>query len=235
MKSRAIIALGFAVLLQLCACSESAPDAGFIKTPELLKKDSKEPFDAVWFKEGTDLRTYKKVYVAPVDTTHLLKMSWWNKMSAAEEFKDLEPEAEAKTLAIYMHDQVTEAFKNDKKRGYQVVDQPDKDSLLIELAIVEVLPTKVWLNAIGYIAIGALDTGKTAIEGRFRDGATNEPIVRFKDQRIGKMSVVSIADIQWYSHARHTISEWASDLLKLCEKSPEESMSMRIPVTLMPW
>jgi hypothetical protein len=57
MKSGAIVFFALAALLQLCACSESAPDAGFIKTPELLKKDSKEDFDAVWFKEGTDPTT----------------------------------------------------------------------------------------------------------------------------------------------------------------------------------
>ncbi len=220
-------------ILLICGCSQGAPDAGFVPNPELMKKDSKLPFDAAWYKQGEDLRTYKKIYVAPVDTTHLLKMSWWEKFNAANEF--IKPQDEVNLLAKYFQEQTINAFKKEEKHGYQVVDQPDEQTLIIELALVEVIPVKIFLNTIGYIAVGALDTGETAIEGRFRDGGSKEIIFRFKDQRMGKMDIVSIADLEWYAHSKHTLEEWASDLVDVCDKAPDESLSSRIPFTLKPW
>jgi hypothetical protein len=220
----------------LCsACHTPAPDAGFIKNPELLKKDPSMPFDDIWIKAGTDLRLYKKVYVAPVDATHLLKMSWWDKFDLSQASAGTSSQAEAKYLTGWFRDKVVAAFKGDKAYGYQIVDSPDKETLIVELAIVEVVPTKVWLNSMSYAIAGAIDTGATAIEGRFRDGGNQEPIFSFKDKRAGPYSLVSIADLTWYMHAKDTLSDWADLFVEVCKKAPGEHVSSPLPFTLLPW
>jgi hypothetical protein len=107
--------------------------------------------------------------------------------------------------------------------------------LSVELAIVEVVPTKVWLNAIGYIAIGALSSGTTAFEGRLRDGKTNEVIAEFKDREHGQIDIVSIADLTWYKHSEHTLRIWSEQIAHLCYRAPDEAISPMSTVTLRPW
>ncbi len=211
--------------------ASAAPDAGFITNPEVLREDDKMPFDAVWFKEGADFNKYKTVYVAPIDTSHLLKQDWWDKANIAPG----DQESQAKELADYFQKQVEQQFTDDDENRYQLVTTPGDDTLIVELAIVEVVPTKVWLNVIGYIAAGALDQGTTAFEGRFRDGKTKEVIAEFKDREYGQMDVVSLADFEWCRHSRHTVEVWGDDLEEVCYAPPGGSVSGMSTVTLRPW
>ncbi len=231
----AFTALGLSLLASsalMAGCHASAaPDAGFLEHPEVLKEDEKLPFDAVWFKEGVDLRKYKKVYVAPVDTSHLLQLDWWDKANIAPGDQD----SQAKELGEVFRNEVKQQFTDDDQNHYTLVDAPDDDTLIVELAIVEVVPTKVWLNAIGYALLGALDQGMTAFEGRFKDGKTKEVIAEFKDRESGQFDIVSLADFQWNRHSRHTIEVWGDQLEEVCYEPPGTAISEMSTVTLRPW
>lgn len=218
--------------LSIVACRASvAPDAGFIQNPEVLKPDAKLPFDAVWFKEGVDLSKYSKVYIAPIDTTHLLKLDWWDRASEAPGSEQVQ----AQDLTDYFREKLIKEFTTNERKTFTVVDKPSADALSVELAIVEVVPTKVWLNAIGYIAIGALSSGTTAFEGRLRDGGTNQIIAEFKDRQHGQLDVVSIDDLTWYKHSEHTIRIWSEDIAHICYRAPDEAISPMSTFTLRPW
>lgn len=209
----------------------AAPDAGFLDQPQLLQVNDKLPFDATWLKTDVNLLGYKKVYVAPVDTTHLLKLTWWERAAIAPG----DQQEWAKKLADYYKEKMVAQFSDDDANRYQIVDTPDADTLIIELAIVEVVPTKVWLNAIGYATIGALDQGVTAFEGRFRDGKTKEVIAEFKDREFGQLDLVSVRDLEWDGHSRHTIRVWSDDLEEICYLQPGQAISPVSTVTLLPW
>ena len=58
-----------------------APDAGFIQDPERETKRADLPFQKVWVESGVDLKHYRELIVAPVNTQHMLKMDWLHKMS----------------------------------------------------------------------------------------------------------------------------------------------------------
>lgn len=208
-----------------------APDAGFVPEPALLHPDASLPFDAVWLQEGTDLRSYKKVYVAPIDTTHLLKLDWWDRANIAPGDQN----QQAAQLAGYFRDSTIAAFKNDTSGGFQVVDAADQDTLVVELAIVEVVPTKVWLNALGYVVAGALSQGTTAFEGRFRDGRTQRVVAEFKDREFGQLDLVSVNDLSWYGHSKHTLRTWSDDLVEMSKRVPTQAIAPMSTVTLKPW
>jgi hypothetical protein len=208
-----------------------APDAGFVPQPELLHPDARLPFDAVWLQEGVDLRSYKKVFVAPIDTTHLLKLDWWERA-------DITPgdqKQQASQLADYFRDRVIKAFQNDPNKTYQVADAAEPDALLVELAIVEVVPTKVWLNAIGYAVAGALSQGTTAFEGRLKDAKTGRVVAEFKDREFGQLDLISINDLTWYRHSEHTLRAWSDELVKVCNRTPTEAIAPMSTVTLRMW
>lgn len=207
------------------------PDSGFLEKPELVKSDSKLPFNAAWIKDDANLLGYKKVYIAPVDTTHLLKLDWWQKAAIAPG----DQQQWAEDLANYFEEKMKEQFMDGDDNKYQVVDTPDDQTLIVELAIVEVVPTKVWLNAIGYALIGALDQGETGFEGRLRDGKTKQVIAEFKDHEYGQFDVVSVRDLEWAGHSRHTIKIWTDQLEETCYLPPDGTVSPMSPVTLLPW
>ena len=220
----------FSLLIAGCR-APVAPDAGFIQDPQVLKKDSKLPFDAVWFKEGVNLNQYSKVFVAPIDTTHLLKLDWWEKANFAAGTE----QSQADSLGSYFQDEVTKAFKSQSSKGYVLVDAPDAANLRVELALVEVVPTKVWLNALGYVVAGQLSSGTTAFEGRLRDAKTNEVIAEFKDREYGQLDVLSVADLTWFSHSKHTIRAWSDEIARVCYQAPNTAISPMSTVTLRPW
>jgi hypothetical protein len=230
---RCVALFGVACLtLNSLACkAPTAPDAGFVTQPELLKQDDKLPFDAVWMREGTDLRSYKKVYVAPIDTTHLLKLDLWDKINLAPG----DQAVQAGKLATYFQEKVKDAFTNDDKKLYQVVDTPDDETVTVELALVEVVPTKVWLNLIGYAALGALSQGATAFEGRLREAKSNQVIAEFKDQEYGQFDVVSARDLTWFMHSEHTMRQWSEELVAVFERMPDQAVAPMSTVTLKPW
>ncbi len=229
--SRATLCIALGIGLLAGCRAAPAPDAGFLDQPQLMAKDKTLPFDAAWISSDVNLLSYKKVYVAPVDTTHLLKLDWWDKATIAPG----DQKNWSQQLADYFRQHAIAQFKEGDDNKYQVVDTPDDETLIVELAIVEVIPTKVWLNAIGYALIGALDQGTTAFEGRFRDGRTKEVIAEFKDREHGQLDVISVADLQWSAHSRHTIRIWSEDIERICYRQPGEVISPMSTVTLRPW
>jgi hypothetical protein len=205
-------------------------DAGFIQDPQVLQKNDKVPFDRYWANPSFDLRSYSKVYVAPVDTQHLLKGSWWDRTSLSNSQKD-----EANVLGPRFQSAVKESFGKYDDRKYEVVEAPQADAMIVELALVELVPTKVWLNAITEIVAGAFDQGSTSFEGRIRDGKTGTVIAEFKDREFGQMSIISVADLEWWAHAKHTIDHWAEQLPEVTNRKPDEEVSNTSTVTLRPW
>ncbi len=229
-----VLAQGFlcvGAMTVLVGCRAApAPDAGFIDQPELLAKSEDLPFDDFWAHPDTNLASYTKVYVAPVDTQHLLKQSWWDKVNITFD----EQESVNKLAGIFQKDMVN-SFKQYDTKKYVVVDQPDDQTLIVELALVEVVPTKIWLNTVTEVFVGGLDQGTTAFEGRLRDGKTKQVISEFKDREYGQMSIASVADLEWYAHSRHTLSGWADDLPEIVNRKPGEKISKMSTVTLRPW
>ena len=211
--------------------AKALPDSGFLDQTQVLQANKDIPFNAAWIKDDADLLSYKKVYVAPVDTTHLLKLDWWQNAS-------LEPGDQQKwadELATYFRDKMKAQFTDEDPNKYQVVDTPDDETLIIELAIVEVVPTKVWLNAIGYLVAGSVDQGETGFEGRLRDGKTKRVIAEFKDHEYGQFDIVSVRDLEWAGHSRHTLQGWSDELEEICYRQPDQIVSGMSPVTLLPW
>ena len=137
----------------LMGCRAKAlPDSGFLDQTQLLQSNKDIPFNAAWIKEDADLLSYKKVYVAPVDTTHLLKLDWWQKAALAPG----DQQKWADELANYFRDKMKAQFTDGDANKYQVVDAPDDETLIIELAIVEVVPTKTGLPASVNLTISSI-------------------------------------------------------------------------------
>jgi hypothetical protein len=220
-----------------------ASPSGFIPDKE-LEKPSDLPFQKAWRKKDLDWSHYRQIYIAPWNTEHLREMNWWEKLERGEKVRE-----DAKELAGYARAVFEEAFRQDKKHRFTVVDQPGPNVLVAEFALIEVVPNKVVLDALGYAAgpaVGAAGTvaanvqtatthSTVAFEARMKDGATNDVVAMFADRESEKFSLVNVKDLTWYGHAKAILREWADQFVKITHKQPGEIVKDSAPFDLRPW
>jgi hypothetical protein len=183
--------------------------------------------------------------VLPVSTKYVKEATWWQqahlKGGDDQMAKDLE------NLAVYTRQKFEEAFRGDKNKRFQVVDTPQQDSLVFELALVDVIPNKAALGALGLAAtvvaapvgmgIAAKEAGKgsVAIEGRVRDAGTGQIVAMWADREHGKFGPINLRRATWYGEAHKIIEEWAGQWVKIANADPGEKVKDTRTFTLMPW
>jgi hypothetical protein len=137
-------------------------------------------------------------------------------------------------------------------KHFTVVEDPgaiDGDTAVLEVALVELVPNKAVLGAIGLAAWGApleigipvatattfVAHGSIAIEARVRDSASDEVIAMFADRETGKIRVIDLRSLTWYGNAEEAMDEWARAFVELAN-TPRDGRVSRSPLfTLMPW
>jgi hypothetical protein len=223
--------------------AQPAKVSGFIPEKD-LEKPTDLPFHHAWRKSGADWSRYTEIYIAPWNTEYLREMTWWERLERGEKVKE-----DAQELALYAQTAFREAFRNDPKHRFVVVDLPGANSLVAEFAITEVVPNKVVLDALGYAAgpaVGAAGTvaanvqtatthSTVSFEARMRDGATKEVVAMFADRESEKFSIVNVKDLTWYGHAKSIIDEWASQFVRMANAQPGEIVKDSAPFDLRPW
>lgn len=232
-----LLAVGFAG----CKTGE-AKDAGFVYKSDMAK-DPSLPFQQSWKKPGFDKSTYTKLYVAPVNTAYMLKNTEWQKGERVASFEE-----DVAKLAVYTQDRIKTAFSADPSQRMQVLDAPTTgaDALIVEIALIEVVPSKVTLNALGMAPFGigmaisavravAKDTSTCAFEGRIRIAATGEIVATMADREAQQFAPVSVRGLTWYSNAETIITQWAEQFVKIANRKPGETVKDVEAFTLKPW
>lgn len=183
---------------------------------------------------------FSSVYIAPVDTRHMASQSWWQQQGEKKE--DLAKDTQA--FARRMRDQFERALANHPGDSLPLASGPGPGVLVIELALVELVPSKAYWNAgataAGFVVPGAgllsaAGRGSIAIEGRARDGASNAVIATFKDRRADKVAPVNLGSYSWYHGAEGNIADWAAEFAELLNTPPGHVVQRPGSVTLKPW
>ncbi len=233
------------VLLQLtfsgCASvndiikAEPAPNAGFLPTPELLSEmRERYPFHGAWMNSKVeDFHAYKSIYVAPIDTSHIMENGWWEKANLSGGNLEKDAASFAHESEAIFRQSLLDSIK------LSVVDTPEPGSLVLELSIVELTPAKVWLSVIGLAAFvvpiivgipagtaAALgQNGIVAIEGILRDSDTGEILLMFADREASKIRILDLQTLTWYGHAHEIMEDWAHQLIELLTTSHDHMVS----------
>jgi len=241
----ALVLLASLGLMITCASgckAEAAPDAGYTDKTAMAK-DPLIPFHKVWRKPGVDWSGYKKIYIAPVNTQYMLSITGWDAGVRKDEI-----EKDVAELATYTRDRLRKDFKEDPAHRYIVLDTPskDRDVLEFEFAIVEVVPSKVVLNALGWVPFGvgmtlnavrfiAKDQSCVSFEARGRDGATREIVFTAADRESQQSTIIDTRDLTWYSHARGIIDDWSKQFVAIANRKQGEKVEDTSAFRLKPW
>ncbi|BBO15852.1 permease MlaE [Candidatus Brocadia pituitae] len=241
------ILLGATLLSIPLGCKTApAPDAGFLKEPEKMAPQKERfPFDRVWVKPGVQKEDYDYIVLAPVNTDYLMENTGWKAANPGN--KDLEESA--LKLAQYTEEKFCEAFQKDERPGLKLASSPGPRTVVLELAIVELVPSKATMGALRLaapalgpagIAVGggaAAAGGRpsVAIEGRLKDGVTGETLFMFADRKEAQMRIIDLKAVTWWGHAKDIINDWARECVELVKTPKDYQVKERGFFTLKPW
>ena len=248
-KSSLIIPGGLAVLtltaLTSCKVFDAKPaaDSGF--NPTTAPTATRAAFlQQVWVAEAYRGKAVKdhfsSVYIAPVNTRYMGKQTWSQQQSA----HNTELTHDTDAFAQRMQGQFQNAIASYPGKKLRLASGPGKRVLVIELALVELVPSKAFWNtaatAAGFIVPGAgflslAGAGSIAIEGRLRDGGTHEILATFKDRRNDKAAPINLNSYTWYGGAEGNVKDWAAEFAELLNTPPNHVVKRASAVTLKPW
>jgi len=238
----AAVIIGLSIMLSGCAAMKAAPSegAGFVPMEQMAPREDL-PFQKVWFKKDVDFKRYKSIYIPEVHPDFLLQSNWWQ-----QNFRQGQMKEDLATMAQYMRQEFKTAFANDPYHRFQVVEVPQKDSLTLELALTELVPSNVALSVLEYApygggtavrvmerATGAEST--VAFEARMKDSGTGDTLAMFADRQVKKIRIIDFKAFTWYAHGKDIIKEWAEQFVKVSNKRPGEVIEGSSAFTLMPW
>jgi hypothetical protein len=222
---------------------EPAPDVGFIEHPGQQTKRVDLPFQKVWIKPGFDKSPYRELVVAPVNTQYMMEMDWLHKASSASWFSDVQKDIAE--LGRYFHHQVVQAFKNDPKHRFRVINSPEQHqqpALRLELALIEIDPSTPVLHALSWAgpigtgsAVGAVNQRRAAFEGRLRDLQTGEVVATFADRDMADVGPLDLTRLTWYGPAKGIMDRWAEQFVQIANRKPGEMVTDPTPYTLRPF
>jgi hypothetical protein len=209
--------------------AKPAPDAGFLQQPKLMQSDAGVPFNRIWFDDKYRGKQYTKIYVAPVNTDYVMKENLWEIASLTS----LDPDYVKQNLhmlADYQREAVIKAVAKNSNGKLRVVDKPDADTLILEMAIVQLVPSKPVLQAASYytwaatvvmiggsVATQSEDQGKgvVAMEARTRDGASGTVTCMLADREHPPTAIIDVKALFWWEPAKPICDAWARQIVEL--------------------
>lgn len=183
---------------------------------------------------------FTSVYVAPVNTAYMSQQSWWQQQGE----RKTSLASDTAKFATRIRSQFQRAIVNYPGENLPLASAPGTGVLVIELALVELVPSKAYWNAgataAGFVVPGAgflsaAGRGSIAIEGRARDGGTGKIIATFKDRREDKVAPVNLDSYTWYEGAEGNVADWAAEFAELINTPPGHVVARPSPVKLSPW
>lgn len=206
------------------------------------------PFARVWRNPSmaawAEAHNRWTLHVAPVCLEHLRPVG--RKLSRLETRDDAR-QTEAARLASYTRQEFERAFRESPRPRQEVVATPRPDSLIIELALVELDPNPITggitRRAINLIAVPGAESlvgnplkGRIALEGRLYDPVRKEVLLEFSDAEQNRSALLlSLHDFNHYSHARKVVREWARQFESVVRQPPEAEVKDSSAFMLSIW
>jgi hypothetical protein len=218
-----------------------AAGAGYVPMQELVK-DYDLPFNKAWIKQDVDWNRYRTIYIAPVNTEYLMQANWWQ-----ESIRIARMRQDVQNMAAFMQAQFIMAFQYDPQHRWQVVMSPERGSLTLEMAITELVPSKVVLNAVKIaapfpmgLAASALERGTesqctVAFEARVKDADSGQIVAMFADREYATVRPIDLKGFTWYGNAEDIIRRWAQQFVQVANRRPGEIIEPASTFSLMPW
>ena len=230
MRTTVPLLIALSAVVAVGCKSDPTWDAGFIEDPRILREGSELPFHRWWVSDAYDVASYEKMLVKPLVTRTLRDVKGWD--AATLEF---DRTAAVRTLARTARRTLSDAFDGVDGRLRSTPRLAER-TLVLELALIELRPTKSWFNVLGYLITRlSFDKGRVAMEARVTDAATGELLMAFADREAGKATFFSVDDLTWYGHAESIFEDWAAQIAEVVATGPGAEVSDSATFTFWPF
>lgn len=239
--------------------AKPADTSPFLEYPELLKPwYDRAPWDAVWSAQPgkimVQLNEARTLYIAPINT-HYLNLK---KDKDGKEIKIYKLSSEDRhAMTNYLQQAFVDAIKNTPKTNLTLVSDPSDAQLILEIALVELVPTSVGTNA--FADIGALiipgaslaeeaaaaggqaagtawAAGTMAMEFKIIDRATRTVIAEAKDRESDPASIIpNYRDFEEFGWSRKTAQNWAEQFAEIFSSPANEKIELASEISYTPW
>ncbi len=219
--------------------AEPAPQTSFLPAqPKLSEMPPTFPFRKMWINPAVDMNRYRKIMISKVSTEHVLAKIPWNRVNESELFNTRAKEC--LYFAGYIENSFRAAVSADPEKRFQLSQKPDAQTLVLELSLVQVVPSKSFLNVfetvVGFIVPGfslltMFNAGEIAIEGKLKDAETGTLICMFADREKDRPTIINVAGLKWYRHSQININEWSREFVLILSSKNRLSVKRRFPIT----
>lgn len=224
----------------LCSCeAPQAPDSGFLKNPELMKKDAKLPVNRYWKDPDVKMESYDKIMILPVKTDMQIDRS----RRESRNYRNLIglEDSDVSEFADYTR----EAFRKAVDKGpcrLKLAEAPGPGVLALELSFVKIVQSKPVANAgktalsatpigacfipVKFLAKGVTDSpgqSSLAIEGRLNDSASGCTVAMFAQRSKQCTAVLNVEDFTSYGNLKDIVDAWAAKFAEIMDKRPLET------------
>ena len=249
------------LFLALISCKAvEAPDSGFIKHPERMHKDPSLPFHKVWFYRYFNLMNYSRIIISPVKLHYMFTQSKVEGMNVRNylDYKDTDD----KYAADYFRNSFIEAFNSMPENRFKVVNNRGYGTLMLDVAIVEIVPTKVSMNSVSgalmFVPFGGIlmsaafslislpikavlggvfESGfksYIAFEAVLKDAMTGKVLASYSDRETQQAALFSFKDYTYFAHIRGIIDEWAHQTVRMLNRKHGERIENSSAFTFNP-
>jgi hypothetical protein len=221
--------------LKRFAKAKPAQPSSFLKHAGDLQPSADAGLPFAWVWRNPDATAWAQarqrwtLHVAPVSLEHLRPVG--RKLSQLET-RDAGRQAAVAALAEYTRREFERAFRESPRPRQEVVAKPRADSLIVELALIELDPNPIsggiTRRAINLIAVPGAESlvgdplkGRVALEGRLYDPVSRQVLLEFSDAEQNRSALIlSLHDFNHYSHARKVVREWARQFEAIVRQPP---------------
>ncbi|WP_395718009.1 DUF3313 family protein [Prosthecobacter sp.] len=202
----------------------------FFERPWLAQNGGEHlPFQKVWTTPDrqvlADGMKMRKLFIAPVTLAYLRPVK---KALAGQEMAWGVRRQEV-DVARRLREEFVAAFRRSPSPYYRLADKPGRDTLTLQLALIELQPTSPKGNAAmtvlkfvvtPFAAFGRFFTkGNIAIEGKVLVSRSGRAYFQFADNEEDKLTFINTRDFQPYGHAVNSMRDWALQF-ELMTRSP---------------
>lgn len=207
-----------------------APDTAFLPDPGRMQDQPPEAaFQRRWIAPRVNWGRYRKIIVAPVNLDYMLRQGWWDRQSYTEKFGFYHDDC--RRIAKYMQKVFRDDLIANQEHRYLVTDVPGPDTLRLELAMVELVPTKAVLNGIektvgmalpmvismAMSPLSDLNDGSIAIEGKLVDSQTGRVLAMFADREKAEAAAIDLAGFTPYGQSELVIRNWGAEFIRIVQ------------------
>ena len=241
-----LVLISLAIAFSSCTAkrrnAELKPTA-FLNAPGVDPSSKLEnlPFLHSWVSAEMQGKVYSKIMVAPVVSSYVSTDNW--KLSESVAIEDQETYAnEVKALADFTTEKLTEALKDSSQKRYQVVTTASPGTLIIEMALTEVVFGNP-IAAAGALAapipgtavvLSAVTDPSVSYEVRLRDASSKKIIATAADRAFSTKRLVNFNKLTATSACRDIMGDATGLIVKVLKEGRLAKVSKRW-FELKPW